>query len=107
MPKPIDRHQQLLALSARLGQAGGEQDWLALARIDRELAGQLAAWQGGAAWTAAERQALDGLRLQHGQASALVHAELARLGQLLQQLTENRGRWTAYAESADWEETQS
>lgn len=105
MPKQQDRLKLLQGLAARLGAAASERDWLALTRLDGELAAQLPAWNvDGASWSAAERLALQQLRQVHAQTRGLVDTELSHLSRLLRGLTDNQGRWTAYAASADWEE---
>ncbi len=104
MPKPIDRLSLLQGLTARFGAAATERDWMALALLDGELAAQLRGWAGSEAWSAGERQALKQLRQIHADTRGLVDAELGQVALLLRRLTDNQGRWTAYAASADWEE---
>nr|WP_316638531.1 hypothetical protein [uncultured Roseateles sp.] len=104
MPKPIDRLSQLQGLTARFVAAATERDWLALAHLDGELAAQLRDWTDTATWKAGERQALKQLRQIHADTRGLVDAELGQVALLLRRLTDNQGRWTAYAASADWEE---
>lgn len=105
MPKQQDRLKLLQGLAARLGAAAAERDWLALTRLDSDLAAQLPAWSGDTAtWSAGERQALQQLRQVHADTRGLVDTELSHLARLLRGLTDKQGRWTAYAASADWEE---
>lgn len=105
MPKQPDRLKLLHGLAARLGAAAAERDWLALTRLDGELAAQLPAWTDACkAWSVGERQALQQLRLVHADMRGLVDVELSHLARLLRGLADSQGRWTAYAASADWEE---
>lgn len=86
-----------------LREASRARDWLALGRLDGELAQALRDWasQGGF-WTPAERQALEQLKLAHAQARAICEAELRNLGDTLDLMRQGRDRWQAYSESASW-----
>ena len=98
------REMQLQHFSQSLQQAVRARDWQQLARVDAELAQALRRWPALAGWSAAERAALQALKTSHGEARAQCEAELDKLEQALTQMREGRGRWQAYAESANWQD---
>jgi hypothetical protein len=98
-----ERLPRLRFWSQALREASRARDWLALGRLDGELAQALRDWAArGGVWTPAERQALEQLKLAHAQARAICEAELRNLGDTLDLMRQGRDRWQAYSESASW-----
>lgn len=100
----MDKQLQIGRFSRGMQQASGARDWLALTRLDGELATALQQWPALSAWSAPERAALQQLQQVHAQVRLQCAAELQNLSQTLEQMREGRGRWQAYAESANWQE---
>ena len=103
----MDKQTQMQAIAQRLQHASSRRDWQALTRIDAELATLARRWgeQGVETFSAAEQRALAQLRQAHRDASAQCGAELRTLEQTLEQIRSQRGRWQAYAQSNNWEDS--
>jgi hypothetical protein len=101
----MDKQAQMLGFAQRLQHAGSRRDWQALGRIDDELAAQASAWREAGAFSAAEQRALVQLRQAHRDASAQCRGELQSLEQTLAQISSQQGRWQAYAQSSNWEDS--
>jgi hypothetical protein len=93
----MDRHKTLLQLAQQLSAATTASNWAGLAAINTLMASTLPALAAQGAWTPAERAALAALRELHLAAVAKVDGATAGLGQQLQELTNNREGWLAYA----------
>lgn len=93
----MDRHKTLLHLAQQLSAATTASDWAALAAINTLMASTLPALAAQGAWTPAERAALAALRELHLAAVAKVDGAAAGLGQRIQDMTNNREGWLAYA----------
>lgn len=93
----MDRHKTLLQLAQQLSAATTANDWAALAAINTLMAATLPALAAQGAWTPAERAALAALRELHLAAVAKVDGATAGLGQHIQEMTNNREGWLAYA----------
>ncbi|MDN3921567.1 hypothetical protein [Roseateles violae] len=100
----MDKQAQMLGLAQRLQHASSRRDWQALGRIDAELAAQARQWE-GQSFSAGELRALAQLRQAHGDASAQCRAELKGLEQTLEQINSRQGRWQAYSQSNNWEDS--
>jgi hypothetical protein len=102
----MDKQAQMLSIAQRLQHAAGRRDWQTLGRIDAELAVQARAWRDEAVgFSAAEQHALKQLSQAHGDVSAQCRSELQAVEQNLAQLVSEQGRWQAYAQSSDWEDS--
>jgi hypothetical protein len=102
----MDKQAQMLAIAQRLQHAGRRRDWQELARVDAELAAQARRWRDeGAVLSADEQRALQRLSQTHGDVSAQCRAELQQLEQTLAQVGAEQGRWQAYAQSSNWEDS--
>lgn len=93
----MDRHRALLQLAQQLSAATAASDWAALAAINTLMTASLPQLAAQGPWTAAERAALAALRELHRAAVAQVDSATAGIGQHVQDLTNNREGWLAYA----------
>lgn len=97
----MDRHQTLLQLAQQLSAATAARDWQALAAIDTLMGATLPQLAAQGIWTPAERAALAALRELHLAAAASVDGAAVELGQHLQDMSNNREGWLAYALDSD------
>lgn len=97
----MDRQAQMQRYAVGLRNASRQGDWQALTRLDTELARHLRQWA-QAPLSGDERSGLQSLGEALRQARQVCADEQLQLGQTLERLREGRDRWTAYAESADW-----
>jgi len=93
----MDRQQTLLQLAQQLSAATAANDWAALAAINTLLAATLPQLAAQGAWMPAERAALAALRELHRAAAAQVDGAAVEMGQHIQDMTNNREGWLAYA----------
>jgi len=93
----MDRHQTLLQLAQQINAATAAKDWQALAAINTLMATTLPQLAAQGKWAPAERAALAALRDLHLAAVAKVDGATVELGQHLQDMTNNREGWLAYA----------
>lgn len=93
----MDRRETLLQLAQQLGAATAAADWAALAALNTVMASTLPELAARGAWTPAERSALAALREAHLAAVAKVDGAAAGMRQHLQDMTNNREGWLAYA----------
>jgi hypothetical protein len=93
----MDKAMQLLQLAQGLRQAGRHRDWRALQRLDAELAALLGDWTPSAVPGALERQAVQAVSEAHAEARQRCRDEAHGLEQTLNQMSEGRERWRAYA----------
>ena len=93
----MDRHKTLLQLAQQLSAATTASDWAALAAVNTLMASTLPRLAAQGAWTPAARAALAARRELHLAAVAKVNGATAELGQHLQDMTNNREGWLAYA----------
>ncbi len=101
----MDKQAQMQRLALGLKNASRNRDWLALNRLERELAGQLGQWsRAGVALSAAEQASLRQLREVLSQAQNACAAEQQLLGQTLERMREGKERWQAYAASTAWQD---
>ncbi|WAC75541.1 flagellar protein FliT [Roseateles sp. SL47] len=107
IPVPVPTNQtvavtgRLLSLGERLREAAASGHWAALASIDAELAQFLGRLDTGRL-DATERKALRHLQAVHQQVRSDCDHELEHVRQTLHQMQQQRGGWSAYAESQDW-----
>lgn len=107
IPVPVPTTQavpvtgRLLSLGERLREAAASGHWAALASIDAELA-QFLGRLDGTRLDVSERKALRQLQAVHEQVRADCGHELEHVRQTLAQMQQQRGGWSAYAESQDW-----
>lgn len=93
----MDRQPALLQLAQQLSAATAAADWAALAALNTLIASTLPTLAAQGAWTPAERAALAALRDLHLAAVAKVNGATAELGQHLQDMSNHREGWLAYA----------
>ena len=93
----MDRHGTLLQLAQQLSAASAARDWTALAAINTLMAATLPQLAAQGAWTPAERAALAALRELHLAAVAQVDGATAEMSQHLNDMTNKREGWLAYA----------
>jgi hypothetical protein len=93
----MDRHKTLLHLAQQLSAATAADDWAALAALNTLMGATLPQLAAQGAWTPAERAALAALRDLHLAAEARTRGAAAEIGQHLQDMTNNREGWLAYA----------
>ncbi|MBB3194126.1 flagellar protein FliT [Roseateles terrae] len=92
---------RLVSLAERLREAAAAGHWAALASIDAELA-QFLGRLDGQRLDLTERRALKHLQAVHQQVRSDCAHELEHVRQTLAQMQQQRGGWSAYAESQDW-----
>lgn len=97
----MDRHATLLQMAQQLNAATAASDWPALAALNTLMGATLPQLAAQGKWTAAERAALAALRDLHLAAVAQVDGAAVELGQRLQDMTNNREGWLAYALDSD------
>jgi hypothetical protein len=93
----MDRHQTLLQLGQQLSAATAAKDWQALAAMNTLMGATLPQLAAQGQWTPVERAALAALRDLHLAAAAKVDGAAVELGQHLQDMSNNREGWLAYA----------
>ncbi|WP_431477296.1 hypothetical protein [Massilia eburnea] len=93
----MDRQPALLQLAQQLSAATAASDWAALAAINTLMGSTLPALAAQGAWTPAESAALAALRDLHVAAVAKVDSATVETGQHLNDMTNNREGWLAYA----------
>lgn len=87
----------LAALATRLRAAAVARQWVAVGRIDGEIAALLAGFRAGCPLSGAERQALDALAAVHRMARESCAEDAARLERRLTEMCTHRDGWMAYA----------
>lgn len=87
----------LASMATRLRAAAAARQWVAVGRIDSEVATLLAALQHGCPLSDAEQQAMDALAAVHGLAREACSDEAARIGRRLTEMCTHRDGWMAYA----------
>lgn len=92
----------LAALATRLRAATAARQWVAVGRIDSEIAALLAALQKGCPLSSGERQAVNALESMHRMARESCAEDAARLERRLTEMCAHRDGWMAYA-MADYE----
>jgi hypothetical protein len=93
----MDRHKALLQMAQQLSAATAAGDWAALAAINTLMGSTLPQLAAQGTWTPAERAALAALRELHLAAVAKVNGATAGMGQQINEMTNNREGWLAYA----------
>lgn len=94
MAKRLDA---LASAATRLRAATAARQWVAVARIDAEIAALLASFRSGCPLSSAERQAVEALAAVHGLAREACADEAARIGRRLAEMCTHRDGWMAYA----------
>jgi len=97
------RQAQLLRMGQALRTAAAGADWPLLGEHVNALAPRLHALAARGPWSAAERQALLGLRAAHAAAFEAAAAASDELAARLEQLRSNKDGWIAYAMCSETE----
>lgn len=97
------RSQQLQRMGDALRAAARDADWAALGKLVAALGPRLRALAAPGPWSAAERQAIVGLRAAHDAAAEAAGAASNALAAKLDQLGGNKDGWLAYAAHGDIE----
>lgn len=97
MAERQDRQAQLAQLGDALQAAAARADWNRLGEHARALPAALNALAAQGPWSAAERRALDLLRVRHDAAAGQVAGAARTLGARLQEMGTNKDGWLAYA----------
>lgn len=100
----MSRLASLVSLTHRVEEAVATRDWEALALADKAL---ISALSGQGAWGVAEQAALDDLRRAHEEASKRCVLELEQLGERLRKLSTHKDGCLAYANGANFDESQT
>ncbi|WP_079434084.1 hypothetical protein [Zoogloea sp. LCSB751] len=87
----------LAALATRLRAATAARQWVAVGRIDSDVAALLAGLHKGCPLSGAEQQAVDALAAVHRMARESCAEEAARLERRLTEMCAHRDGWMAYA----------
>lgn len=87
----------LAVMATRLRAAAAARQWVAVGRIDSEIATLLAALRQGCPLSDAEQQAVAALAAVHGLAREACSDEAARLERRLTEMCTHRDGWMAYA----------
>lgn len=87
----------LASAATRLRAATAARQWVAVARIDSEIAALLAELRAGCPLSSAERQAVEALSAVHRMARESCADEAARLERRLTEMYTHRDGWMAYA----------
>lgn len=87
----------LAALATRLRAATAARQWVAVGRIDSDVAALLASLHKGCPLSSAEQQAVDALAAVHRMARESCAEEAARLERRLTEMCAHRDGWMAYA----------
>lgn len=87
----------LAAMATRLRAATAARQWVAVARIDSEIATLLAGLQRTCPLSSGERQALEALAAVHQMSRDACAEEMARVERRLTEMCTHRDGWMAYA----------
>lgn len=93
----VRRMDALVEAATQLRAATAARDWVALGRIDRDIAVLLRGLRTGSPLSASENQAMAALAAVHNLARQSCAEESARLGQRLVEMCAYREGWMAYS----------